>query len=534
MTPPAVARPARPISYLAVVMALAGMAAVVLPILVMPAVTSLHSTRVLLVFAVPAAAAAAVLVAISRTGALSPLDRLAGFALARSEAAWAVGALVALAAVSAAVSGFGSRYLSQDEWSMLLQARLFAAGHLTGSVPVAAVPFAFPEGIQNWWILVSQSTGDFMSPYWPAWAAITAPFAAVGAPWLAAPAMGSVAVVAAGRLAALVAGPSAAAPARLLLLASSAFVLTAGTMLSGTADMALNLVTAYLVVRGGRGGLLAAGLVGSVALNLHNPLPHVAFMAPIGIWLLTWPEGRRRIPWLIPGYLPGLALAAGWTLITAAAIPDPGPVVNGVGTLYAITKTGILARIGDLGGLVLLAVPGLLIMAWRGARIRGGHPALRVLAASMLVTAAAYALYPYSQGFGFGARYLHSALGVLPVLAAAWWVQAAKPEQDGARALAAIGAAVSIALAVLAANWTAGMYPVLPQGAADVAFTAGSADRALLDPIGPVLVMEGRGEAADRDLVLSLWPGAVMTASGPDGSLWRMPASAAGDPWRSR
>jgi hypothetical protein len=64
------------------------------------------------------------------------------------------------------------------------------------------------------------------------------------------------------------------------------------------------------------------------------------------------------------------------------------------------------------------SAPGLLLLAWVGWRRTRGQIGLQLLGASFISTVALYALFPDTQGLGYGARYYHVAWGALPILAA--------------------------------------------------------------------------------------------------------------------
>jgi len=81
--------------------------------------------------------------------------------------------------------------------------------------------------------------------------------------------------------------------------------------------------------------------------------------------------------------------------------------------------SSLWSRAVNLSELALWAVPGLLALACIGAWWRQREPAVRLLAASALLTLGGYLFVPYDQGHGWGYRYFHAAWGVLPLLGAA-------------------------------------------------------------------------------------------------------------------
>src|SRR5438067_426521 len=56
--------------------------------------------------------------------------------------------------------------------------------------------------------------------------------------------------------------------------------------------------------------------------------------------------------------------------------------------------------------------------ACAGVWWRRAEPAVRLFAASALLTLAGYFFVPYDQGHGWGYRYFHASWGALPLLAA--------------------------------------------------------------------------------------------------------------------
>jgi hypothetical protein len=75
-------------------------------------------------------------------------------------------------------------------------------------------------------------------------------------------------------------------------------------------------------------------------------------------------------------------------------------------------------RAGDLTRLWNWAVPGLPLLAAAGWWVGRNDLRVRLFGLSMLVTVIGYMFVWYSQGNGWGARYLYPAWGILPVLAA--------------------------------------------------------------------------------------------------------------------
>ena len=135
------------------------------------------------------------------------------------------------------------------------------------------------------------------SVYWPGWALILAPFAAAGVSWLANPLLGGLAVLLVHRLVLqLTASNSAAGLAALLTVASPAFTVNAFSLYSMNAHLVCNTAFTILLLRPTPLRALAAGLIGSLALVLHNPVPHLLFAVPWICWLAVRDSRLRVVP----------------------------------------------------------------------------------------------------------------------------------------------------------------------------------------------------------------------------------------------
>jgi hypothetical protein len=191
-----------------------------------------------------------------------------------------------------------------------------------------------------------------------------------------------------------------------------------------------NCLYALLLVRPTPGRALAAGVVGSIALCLHNPVPHMLFALPWLIWIVARRGGLRLFVPLCVGYLPlCLLLGVGtFEFTNHLRNPAPGPIshadaMDHLRSMLAVfsvpTATVLLERVIGVAKVWAWAVPGLLILAVCGAvRWRRNAPCL-LFAASALTTLIGYVFFPPDQGHGWGYRYFHSAWMALPLLATA-------------------------------------------------------------------------------------------------------------------
>src|SRR6185369_8488492 len=245
-----------------------------------------------------------------------------------------------------ALTVYQARPLAMDEYAHWFQARAFAAGELTGRFPPDLLPRLVPPALLYPFFATDPATGTVASTYWPGFALLLVPFTWLRAPWLLNPLLGGASLLLLAALARRWTGDAAAAGwALLLALASPAFTINAFSFYPLTAHLLLNLVWMALLVEGAVAGgtatfdpreplpappvltagarrLLAAGAVGSLALVLHNPVPHAVFALPWTAALLRR-RGLRAAAWLALGYLPlVLVLGLGW-LPLRGGVADP-------------------------------------------------------------------------------------------------------------------------------------------------------------------------------------------------------------------
>ena len=366
-------------------------------------------------------------------GVLSPVG-----SPARSMFLWAGEHPILVATVSlvllvcGALGVYHNHPLSMDEYAAYFQSRVFAAGHLNGQFPPPVMDWLIPPPFQDFFLNVSHVTGKVASSYWPAYAMIMTPFTLVGMPWACNPVLSALTLLVVHRLALyMFEDTEAAGLALLLTVASPVFFGIGISYYSMPAHLLANSLYALLLVRPTPAKAFAAGIVGSIALSLHNPIPHMLFAVPWLIWIATRQGGIRLLAALGAGYLPlCMLLGVGWfefsTHLQAegqALIAANADAANRFKHMLAAfsppTATVLLSRSIGLAKVWVWGVPGLVILACYGA-VRGrSNITCRLLAASALTTLIGYVFYPQDQGHGWGYRYFHSAWMALPLLATA-------------------------------------------------------------------------------------------------------------------
>lgn len=300
-----------------------------------------------------------------------------------------IAAIAAVVLSAGAVFVYHRHPLSMDEYAAFFQSQIFAAGHLTGQFPLAQMNWLVPPGFQNFFITVSPTTGQVASGYWPGHALIMAPFTALGISWACNPLLSALTALIIHRLALhMFASVEAAGLALLLTVASPVFFGIGISYYSMPAHLFCNCLFALLLIRPTPQRALAAGFVGSVALCLHNPVPHMLFAAPWLIWMATRRGGLRQFALMCVGYLPlCVLLGIGWfeftnhlrsVVASSAAHSDLSSAVHtALAVFSAPTAVVMLARAMGVAKVWVWAVPGLVILAACGAhRWRRNTPCL--------------------------------------------------------------------------------------------------------------------------------------------------------------
>ena len=433
--------------------------------------------------------------------------------------------------------------LSMDEYAAVLQAKIFASGHLCAQLPRDLVDWLVVRGFNGSFLVASTQSGRAVEHYWPGFALLLAPFEYLKVPWACNATLAGLAMFLVHRITHEMTGERRAAGWALLFTAASgAFTANAISYYSMQAHMTANLGFVALLLKPSRGRALGAGLVGSLALILHNPVPHALFALP---WIIALAMARdqRRYLWpLILGYLPGAAIGLAWILFRedVAVGSRAGSVIHGVAAgVFAWPDAALMnMRAAALVKMWVWTLPCLFVFALFGRLGRPDNRHVRLLAQSAVLTFAGYLFVRFDQGHGWGYRYFHSAWGAIPILAGCAMARSFNGAAEANSPLVAFaGAAAILNLAVVMpfqmhqisefiAHHLAQLPPphrpgnnvffIHPRGGFYVA------DMVQFDPLlrDQDLKLVSHGAELDADLIRQNWPAAVKVAGAATADQW--------------
>jgi hypothetical protein len=344
--------------------------------------------------------------------------------------------------------------LCMDEYMPYFQARIFAAGKLWGQYSPNLMPWLLEP---NFFSVFSTETGRVVSDYWPGFALLLTPFMKMGIPWMLNP------LISAGTVLLLfyyvrriLPDNDSIAWVVLLTVSSSVFMVNGISFYSMGAHLFFNLLFATLLLRITPLRLFFAGLVGSFALVLHNPIPHFAFALPWIVWIAFGKNRFRNLGILFAGYLPiSLFMGVGWIGLKMFIEKGGSETLSnpGIGVMHSVQKqinipifidNNLLGHFANktcemlhhtfifpslellqarlIGCLKLFvwSIPGLPILAVFGIRRLKAYPHINLWGCSAALTLLVYLFVPFDQGHGWGFRYFHSIWLALPLLAAAF------------------------------------------------------------------------------------------------------------------
>jgi hypothetical protein len=466
-----------------------------------------------------------------------------------------------IAGCSAIVMCLGTQFvyrahpLSMDEYAAYFQSQVFAAGRLSGQFPPQLLDWLIPKPFQDLFLNVSTITGHVASTYWPSFALLLTPFTWLGISWACNPIISALTVVAIHRLTLrLFEDTEAAGLAVLFTIASPVFFANGISYYSMPAHLLANTLYALLLIQPTNGRVVAAGLLGSIALTLHNPAPHLLFAVPWVVWLAARTRSIRLLCYLALGYLPlSLLLGVGWLWYSSNLVTggnaDPSAqagalgVVSGNIPLFGPPDGGVwLARGLGLAKVWLWAVPGLVVLAILGGIKCRQDSRCLTLIASAFVTLIGYLYVHADQGHGWGFRYFHSVWMILPVLAAGALARSpSAPQRELETSETDLRAfVVACALLTLVAGVglrTAQMHQFIADDLRQVPAYTGTERRIVIldgslayygadlvqnDPWlrGNVIRMYSHGPAEDAKMMAQYFPQMRLVSRSPYGSVW--------------
>jgi hypothetical protein len=425
--------------------------------------------------------------------------------------------------------------LCMDEYSAVFQSKIFASGHLTAQLPPSLVPWLVAPGFNGTFLLISPETGRAIESYWPGFALLLAPFQVIRLPWLCNALLGGLAIYLIHAITLEVTGSRRSAGwAVLFAIASSVFWANAISYYSMQAHLTANLLFAWLLLKPTGARSFAAGLVGSLALILHNPFPHVLFALPWLISLASNASTRRRLAPLALGYLPAVAVGCGWALLRAEIAPAAQSVVAGtLKGVFALPDEDIFnMRTAALAKMCVWALPCLFYLAALGYLRARGDRRVRLLMLSAVSTFVGYLFVKLDQGHGWGYRYFHSAWGTVPILAAC----ALSGRRDEERLVSFAGAAAVLSLLILVPFQLTQIDGFItrhlaivpaPRAGGNVYFIDSRrgyylSDMVQMDPRlrSEDLYLATQGRQLDADLIQRHWPNAVQCGGAPGVVQW--------------
>ena len=356
--------------------------------------------------------------------------------------------LAALCAFGALVA-YQDHPLSMDEYAAVFQSKIFASGEVFAQLPKDLVDWLVVRGFNGEFLVASQDTGSAVAQYWPGFALLLSPFQFLGIPWACNAALSGLAVFLIFWITKEITGDRRAAGwAVLFTLSSGAFLAQGISYYSMQAHLCANLLFVALLIRPSTNRAFGAGLVGSLALILHNPYPHVLFALP---WIVATAVQRDRRANLLPlllGYLPGAVICVGWLMLRsdiAASAHDAGVLKGAAEGIFVWPDAVVMnMRAGALVKMWIWAPPCLFIFAVLGGWRLRENRVVRLLMQSAVLTFVGYLFVRFDQGHGWGYRYFHSAWGVVPILAGCAMTRSPQPIR-GSDSFAGATAILSVA-----------------------------------------------------------------------------------------
>src|SRR3984957_19774965 len=290
-----------------------------------------------------------------------------------------------------------------DEYAAVFQAKAFAAGRLTGQLPPSVINWLIPPGFNGAFLVASRTTGHTMEAYWPGFSLILAPFEFLGIPWLCNSTLAGITIFLVHRITLEITDDRRAAGwAVLFTLASGVFAAYAISYYSMQAHLTANLLFVWLLLKPTPYRAFGAGVVGSLALVLHNPFPHTLFAAPWIIALARSKDQRVSFYALILGYLPlTFLLGAGWLFMrefVTSGNSGFNVISDNINAVFRLPDQLMIdIRVAEIVKMWIWAVPCLFLLAMLGRLRRGDDRHVRLLTQIPLVKFVGYDLFMYDR-----------------------------------------------------------------------------------------------------------------------------------------
>ncbi len=321
---------------------------------------------------------------------------------------------------------YQSRPFLIDETCFQFQSEIFASGKLLGNWPYELRNALFPKFYYDHFLVIFPD-GSIFSRYWPGYSLLRAPFTWLAVPWLLniLLAVGCLYSTKAVLRRLFPNFSQAGAWGTLFLLASPSFLVNAISFFPNTFYVFSSLTFVALILKPTGRRLIAAGLLGSVAVVQHQPMPHTLFVIPWFCWLLFQEKGFQKVVILFVSYLPiGLLVGLGWSL-WMLDIGTPNKLGLPADTISEMLSA-LPAQISDetkrfvhwiaLYKIWVWSMPGLMLLAAIGFWKSSLLPVLRYFGYSAALTLIGYGFVPYDSGHGWGYRYFECAWPALVIL----------------------------------------------------------------------------------------------------------------------
>lgn len=336
-----------------------------------------------------------------------------------------ISAFAFLGAAFGAVFIYHAHPLSMDEYASQLQSEIFAAGRLTGQIPISLTAVFTPSFFNGWFINLSHTSGALASVYWPSLALVMAPFSFLGVPWLCNPVLTGATFLGLARLLELLIRD---APTRGVVLAatlaSPAILINGMSFYGMPLQLLCTVMFTYGLLRGTLRQQFLAGAWAAIGMTTVNPVPFALYALPWVLWIVAKSPTRwRTLGALAACGLPLLLiLGLGWklflirTFATSQMESSGASLVSMLSVFQIPTRALVIARAIGLIKICIWAMPGFIVLASLALRNQNLHGIRGIFLASAIFTLMGYLLVPFDQGHGWGYRYFHAAWLTLPVL----------------------------------------------------------------------------------------------------------------------